>query len=292
MVINKMRRDWQGGNITPFSLEDSQGPSLSVYKIEERKLQHLDKTTVVVRSYFPTELSAGNTQPVIVFAHGGGWVGGSLDLYDKPSRRLAIVSGCKVDLVNYRLSPKNPYPAPVQDILLAFDDARRHTKGEIHFFGDSAGANVALGATLLLRDTTRQLPDSLTLFYPPVDPRLQTESYIEHSENGLLSELRMSACWSSYAGGQTYKKMRYACLRNANFSYFPRTSLFISEQDILRDECLWLAKKMKVDGVKLFTQLLKGMPHSAIHFCGINNAAERLYDQAAEFITGRASDTS
>ncbi len=274
---------------TQFRLEDFQGARLDVYKEETRKLMHQDGADVIVRSFYPTESSLETTQPTIIFAHGGGWVGGGLALYDRPARRLAITSGYRVDLVAYRLSPKNPYPAPLLDILLAYEEIKRSRTGKIHFFGDSAGANVILGTTLMLRDSSRQTPDSVTLFYPPVDLRLKTTSYSLQSENALLSVSRMNECWTSYAGGKTYDDMHYACFRDANFGSLPRIGLFIAEQDILRDECLWLSNKMKNDGADLYSSLLKEIPHSAIHFCGINASAKALYVQASEFINGKLS---
>src|ERR1700710_2268195 len=43
--------------------------------------------------------------PLLVYFHGGGFMLGSLALYDTTCRRLAAASGCAVLSVDYRLAP-------------------------------------------------------------------------------------------------------------------------------------------------------------------------------------------
>ena len=64
--------------------------------------------TVPVRIYRP---SATETAPVVMHFHGGGFVTGSIDVYDGNARDLARLSGCAVVAVGYRLAPEHPFPA-------------------------------------------------------------------------------------------------------------------------------------------------------------------------------------
>ena len=45
--------------------------------------------------------------PVLLYAHGGGWVMGDLDTHDGLCRQLAAVTGWAVLAVDYRLAPEH-----------------------------------------------------------------------------------------------------------------------------------------------------------------------------------------
>ncbi|MFR6330960.1 MAG: alpha/beta hydrolase fold domain-containing protein [Eisenbergiella sp.] len=76
---------------------------------------------VPTRIYLPgEELPApngmeGNTLPVLLFLHGGGWVTESVDTYDRVCAGLAKDTGHAVVSVGYRLAPEFPFPAGLED---------------------------------------------------------------------------------------------------------------------------------------------------------------------------------
>lgn len=110
-----------------------------------------------------------------VWAHGGGFAAGDLDMpeADGVARALAE-AGITVVSVDYRLVGDGcRYPAPSDDILTAWEWtlAHREALGIRHLAigGASAGANLATGATLRLLHGERPdlaLPDLVVLAYP------------------------------------------------------------------------------------------------------------------------------
>ena len=78
-------------------------------RVPGRRRRHAD---VPVRIYRP-QLDA--QLPLVVFAHGGGFVVGSVATHDRLARRLARDTGAVVVSVDYRLAPEHPYPAAVED---------------------------------------------------------------------------------------------------------------------------------------------------------------------------------
>src|SRR3954452_155309 len=71
-----------------------------------RRVDDVDANGVPARFY--REDDGG---PVLVYAHGGGWVMGDLDTHDGLCRHLARASGWAVLAVDYRLAPEAPFPA-------------------------------------------------------------------------------------------------------------------------------------------------------------------------------------
>ena len=79
---------------------------------------------------------------IIVYAHGGAFVRGSVGSHDGLTRALANGSGCAVLSVDYRLAPEHPFPAAFHDFGRALNWAvRQHA--HVVVAGDSAGGNLA-----------------------------------------------------------------------------------------------------------------------------------------------------
>lgn len=115
--------------------------------------------------------------PVIVFLHGGGYVGGSRDTHAPMCAEIARQLDLPVISVDYRLAPEHPWPAAPDDAEAAarwiaengstLD--RRFTS--LVLFGDSAGGNLTLVTALALRDRPAALPVILQVaLYPQADP--------------------------------------------------------------------------------------------------------------------------
>ncbi len=88
------------------------------------------------------------TLPVIVSAHGGGFVYGDKEVYQFYCMDLAK-RGFVVVNFNYRLAPKYKFPAPLEDTNLVFHWMINHAKeygmdlNHVFLLGDSAGATTA-----------------------------------------------------------------------------------------------------------------------------------------------------
>ncbi|ETW14070.1 esterase [Roseivivax marinus] len=133
----------------------------------------------------------------ILHVHGGGWAFCSVATHEAASRRLANACGCPVLTVDYRLAPEHPYPAGLDDILRAWgasDPARRWSMA-----GDSAGANLALAATLRLIAADAALPAALLLFYGVYGADFETESYRARENGPGLTRAKMMRYWDWYA---------------------------------------------------------------------------------------------
>ena len=127
---------------------------------------------VAVRVYTPHRTS--EPLPGFVWCHGGGWVGGDLDMVEAHDTSLAIAAQLPgvVVSVGYRLAPAHRYPAPLNDVGAALANviANAPTLGidrdRIGFGGASAGAHLAALAVELVDHRVQ----ALVLAYPATDP--------------------------------------------------------------------------------------------------------------------------
>jgi acetyl esterase/lipase len=119
-----------------------------------------------------------DTPPALVWLHGGGFMAGDLDMpeADVVARELAHRAGAVIISVDYRLAADGvSFPAPHDDVVAAYRWAVRNAVDleidprRISLGGASAGANLALGAALHLRDDADDPgPCRLLLAYPLV----------------------------------------------------------------------------------------------------------------------------
>src|SRR5664279_4263426 len=115
-----------------------------------------------LRVYRPDATSA---LPLLLYAHGGGWVTGSLDSHDRVCRMLANRLPAVVVAVDYRCAPEHVYPAALDDVETAWHWARAHAcelgadGARFVVAGDSSGGNLAAALTLRLRAAGTPLPD-------------------------------------------------------------------------------------------------------------------------------------
>lgn len=110
------------------------------------------------RRYRPA--SAVGALPTMLWLHGGGWTGGTIDelLNDRLSADRALRSGVQIIALEYRLAPEHPFPAPVDDAVAAMADLRERADelaidaDRLGIGGNSAGATIAATTALRQRD--------------------------------------------------------------------------------------------------------------------------------------------
>jgi len=137
---------------------------------------------------------------VLVWAHGGSWVSGSVEEWHGPCALMAALAEVTVVAVDYRLAPMHQHPAALLDVLAALDWAQtRFAPLWLAVGGDSAGGTLAAGAAVARREAGTPLAAQV-LAYPPLDPTCDSAAY--HAQTcEFPSRNRMLAAWRTYTGG-------------------------------------------------------------------------------------------
>jgi acetyl esterase/lipase len=100
--------------------------------------------------YFPKDKEK---VPVFFFLHGGAWTSGDRSQYPPLGNRYAH-EGIVTVIPSYRLAPKNPHPAQIEDVAAAFAWTLQHISeyggdtNKIYIGGHSAGGHLAALLTL------------------------------------------------------------------------------------------------------------------------------------------------
>lgn len=233
--------------------------------VEDRMIAVGRESEIRIRVYTP----AGDAVlPLFVYYHGGGWVLGSIEATDATCRMIANRTGHIVVSVDYRLAPEHKFPIPVEDAYAALIWVHRHAASlggdpsRIVVSGDSAGGNLAAAASLLARDRGGPTLLAQVLIYPVTSLGYDTGSYAEFEKGFGLDRERMIWFGNHYIRDEADKRNPYvAPLTAADLRQLPFAYVVTAEYDVLRDEGLAYAEKLKEAGVPVVYTCEQGLIH-------------------------------
>ncbi|MDQ2826961.1 MAG: alpha/beta hydrolase [Actinomycetota bacterium] len=229
---------------------------------------------VPVRIYWPLGSDSGPL-PVLVYAHGGGWVFGDLDDYDATPRALTNRAGCIVVSVGYRHAPEHRFPAAYDDVLaatrwvmgtiaeLSGDPAR------IALVGEGVGATMALAACRALQASGGSpQPVVQVLMYPVTD--LTRTDWATYRENLSTRPLSTEAVeWAAehvvaQSGDVNDLRLSPNLAVRSELAGLPPTLVITAEHDPLRDQGEAFGRLLLEAGVKATTLRFEGVTHDFV----------------------------
>ena len=194
--------------------------------------------------------------PVLLFFHGGGWVAGNIDSYNKVCTNMARLTNHKVVSVDYRLAPENPFPVGLEDcyaVAKAFITNRIINEKGVTLIGDSAGGNLAAALSLLARDRKEFRVNKQILIYPATyNVHTDNSPFKSVTENGtdyLLTSKRVSDYMDLYKSkNDDIYSPYFAPLLAEDLSEQPKTLIITAEFCPLRDEGEEYGRKLREAG--------------------------------------------
>ncbi|KAI2775229.1 alpha/beta hydrolase fold-domain-containing protein [Daldinia loculata] len=205
--------------------------------------------------------------------HGGGFVvgrhevDGAENVYAATNPNIVVVS------VDYRLAPEFPFPRPVEDCYDGLLWCKKNAKSlginpeKIIVAGSSAGGNLAPVVAIMARENgitgiIAQVLHFPAVCHPKFFPRDEYEygSYIQNSENPVLSTLRMEAFLRAY-NPNPKPDYRHSPLLAESLTNLPPALIQCAGYDILRDDAFAYAEALQAAGVDVEIYGYQGVPH-------------------------------
>ncbi|MBR9970858.1 alpha/beta hydrolase [Magnetospirillum sulfuroxidans] len=238
---------------------------------------------------FDTVEQGGPARPVLVYFHGGGFALNGLDTHERLLRLLAQRSGVTVLALGYSLAPEVRFPGQLNEALDAIAWVRHH--GHQHGLdgdalavgGDSAGANLALAATIALRDRGLPPPRFGALLYGMFSADLHTASHRLFGGGGFgLTTERVDWFWSQYLADFAQRDNPLAAPLWADLHGLPPQLVIGAGLDCLLDDSLALAAKLEQAGVPHRLSIHADAPHSFMQMsCLLDSAVTAIAETAA-----------
>jgi acetyl esterase len=240
------------------------------------------------RLLVPTDQPGG----VLVYLHGGGWVNGSIDTFDRLGRELARRSGWAVLLVDYAKAPEQPFPAGLEDAWAAWQWTVAHAADELADLGtplpenarfvvggDSSGGNLATVVARRARDAGVRL-DGQLLVYPVTDCDPDRPSYRAQPD----SEAHMKLLWDLYCPADLRTHPDASPLRAESLSGLAPALILNAEQDALNSEIDEYAERLSAEGVTVERHHMPGVQHGCLSYWGTVPEASDALDVIAAWL--------
>ena len=247
---------------------------------------------VTLRVHTP-KAAATRPRPCVYWMHGGGYILGTYDQEDERLDRWTQQFDCVGVSVEYRLAPEAPYPAAVDDAYAGLRWVHEHASelgvdaARIGVGGPSAGAGLAAGLALYVRDHADFAVTFQLLIYPMLDDRQVTAS--SGWPVPVWSPPVNKVGWTSYLGayyGTADVPIYAAPARAEDVSGLPPTLILVGSLDGFCDEDIEYAKRLTQAGVPTEFHLYPGAPHG-FDSMAANTAIGRRASAAIEDWLGR-----
>lgn len=246
-------------------------------------LREVERTRVDAGGVPAVEVTpkAGTGGAVLLYLHGGGYTTGSPETYREATARIAVSTGMKVLVPDYRKAPEHPYPAALEDALVAWRWLRSTgvEASRVVVGGDSAGGGLALALLAALVEAGEPLPAGALLLSPWVDLACEAKSHEENARYDFLTAESLRVWGQLYAGELPLRDSRVSPL-HASLRGLPPLHLQVGGAELFRDAVCELAERARAAGVPVTLDVCEAIPHVPFGFISLSQVARESSERA------------
>ncbi|MBQ0003168.1 MAG: alpha/beta hydrolase fold domain-containing protein [Treponema sp.] len=203
-----------------------------------------------------------STDKIMIYVHGGSFVGGSKKAYRSFCATLANATSCRIVVPDFRLAPTYTFPAGIEDLQLVFravfteeqvarsldsTNPKKPEQPEIIIAADGSGASMAMALLLNLRERYRECISRVILLSPWLnltsDSPLITEKKV-HDEVMSGDCLRRSADIYTYETNLSNPLVSPVLATQEQLAGFPPVYVQIGEKEILLEDVKQLQRNL------------------------------------------------
>lgn len=205
---------------------------------------------------------------VMIYIHGGSFIGGSRKSYRSFCSSLATKCFCRVVIPEYRLAPEYPFPAANEDLQNVFkslfteeqvacslnsDKFSKPQLPEIIIAADSSAAGIACSLIFNLRDRYRSCIKQIVLFSPWLDLSENSRIISSKKKNDELINgdvLKKSSSIYTYEANTSNPFISPLLAKEEDLKNFPPVYIQMGEKEVLLDDARDFKEKMERAGSK------------------------------------------
>lgn len=205
---------------------------------------------------------------VLLYLHGGGYVVGSIDTHRDLICQLAVAARCRAVAIDYRLAPEHRCPAQLDDAVAAYQAllAEGVAPERVVLMGESAGGGLSLSTLVALRDRGIPLPRAGVLISPLVDLELRGESPADNDDADYIRADHLAFCAESLVGEGDRRDPRASPI-HAKLVGLPPLLIQAGGAETLLDGAVELEARARAAGVQARLEVYTDMVH-VWHFFG------------------------
>lgn len=246
-----------------------------------------------VRARVHCPASGPKILPALVYLHGGGWTMFSLDTHDRIMREFAARAGAAVVGIDYALSPEAKFPFALEQIVDSVRSLREQAADlgldatRFAIGGDSAGANLSVATSLVLRDIgASPWLRGMLLIYGCYTPEISAAAANGFgAEGNLLTAAEMATFWVNYLERTDDAVNPLVSPMRAELAGLPPAFLIGAKCDVLAEQSVAFAAKLRAAGVPAELVEYAGATHSFLEAVSIAEVADRAIADGAAWLS-------
>lgn len=220
-----------------------------------------------VRVYHPAE---GHSGAGLLWIHGGGYVLGAPQINDELCARYAEELKLTVVSAGYRLAPKHPFPAGLDDCRNAWqwllDNAGELgvDTARLVISGESAGGGLAAALVQRVHDEGGVQPAAQALLCPMLDDRTAAREELDAIAHKMWNNRNNRGGWRYYLGrdpGGPETPPYAVPARRESLVGLPRAWVGVGDIDLFHEENRSYAERLREAGVPCEFRDYPGAPH-------------------------------
>jgi acetyl esterase/lipase len=200
---------------------------------------------------------------VILYLHGGAYSLGSINIHREYLARLALTTRQKVLAINYRLAPEYPFPAALEDSLMAYHWllAQGYDSSRIVIAGDSAGGGLTLSTLVSLHDAGALMPACAVCISPWVDLTSPSKPINTRKNIDPILNFSLLEKYAKYYAGDFERNLPLISPVFADLKGLPPLLIHVGTNEILLDQATQIMENAHIAGVDVALETWEGMFH-------------------------------
>ena len=237
----------------------------------------------------PSEIvsaEGASSDTVTLYLHGGGYVIGSPRTHREFARRLSAASQAQVLVIDYRLAPEDPFPAPVEDAVSAYrwllDEG--YAPEKLSIAGDSAGGGLTAATLVSIRDQGLPLPACGVCLSPWVDMEGLGDSMTTRADRDPMVQKEGLVAMAGVYLADADPRSPLAAPMYADLSGLPPLLIQVGGSETLFDDAIRLDEKARAAGVETTFEEWEDMIHVWHIFAPMLDEGQEAIQRMAEFM--------
>ncbi len=211
-------------------------------------------------------------------------------LHVKFVSHMAKAINTKAYLPDYRVAPRHPYPAAIDDCFASYEAlVNRYGAENLLLSGDSAGGGLAVSVLARAKLMGLPMPKKLVLFSPWLDLTGQGDSFKTHKRRDpILSRQWLDSAVKHYTGVGLLGRPDPEHLAsisplNEVLDGFPPTLIQVGTEEILFSDASRFAQKLAASSVKTRLEVWSGLWHGW-HYINFLPSAQGALEHVSTFM--------
>ena len=245
--------------------------------IEHFKIEHIPAEWI--------SIPGANEEKVFFNLFGGGYTLGTLKSRRWIPYHLSRVTHLRCLNIEYRLAPKYPFPAALDDSIKSYKwlISNGFDPKKIIIGGESAGGGLTIATLLKLRELKLSLPAAGVLMSPWVDLTASGKSLINNQKYEPLMMEGIKGMAKSYAQKESLRNPLISPIF-ADLEGLPPLLIQAGGIEALLDDSISLAEQAKKAGVDVKLEVYENMTHVFQNFGEELSESRKSFESVNEFI--------